>query len=87
MKVSTPMDTSEKLIPNNGQAVSQLEYSMVIGCLIYAMACTRPAIARSQQNLVGHLMNGLARDLVLKFAEGCAWNLLKRRLKSLLLNG
>ncbi|GKD15832.1 hypothetical protein Tco_1204990, partial [Tanacetum coccineum] len=24
---STPMDTSEKLMPNNGQAVSQLEYS------------------------------------------------------------
>ncbi|GJR27387.1 zinc finger, CCHC-type containing protein [Tanacetum coccineum] len=30
--VSTPMDTSEKLMPNNGQAVSQLEYSRVIGC-------------------------------------------------------
>ncbi|GJY72577.1 hypothetical protein Tco_0476280 [Tanacetum coccineum] len=26
-KVSTHMDTSEKLMPNNGQAVSQLEYS------------------------------------------------------------
>ncbi|GJY21389.1 zinc finger, CCHC-type containing protein [Tanacetum coccineum] len=35
--VSTPMDTSEKLRPNNGQAVSQLEYSMVIGCLIYPL--------------------------------------------------
>ncbi|GJR04729.1 retrovirus-related pol polyprotein from transposon TNT 1-94 [Tanacetum coccineum] len=43
--VSTPMDTSEKLRPNNGQAVSQLEYSMVIGCLMYAMTCTRPDIA------------------------------------------
>ncbi|GJV19238.1 zinc finger, CCHC-type containing protein [Tanacetum coccineum] len=43
--VSTPMDTSEKLMPNNGQAVSQLEYSRVIGCLIYAMTCTRPDIA------------------------------------------
>nr|GEZ30892.1 zinc finger, CCHC-type [Tanacetum cinerariifolium] len=32
--VSTLMDTSEKLMPNNGQAVSQLEYSRVIGCLI-----------------------------------------------------
>ncbi|GJZ82354.1 zinc finger, CCHC-type containing protein [Tanacetum coccineum] len=28
--VSNPMDTSEKLRPNNGQAVSQLEYSRVI---------------------------------------------------------
>ncbi|GJT97194.1 zinc finger, CCHC-type containing protein [Tanacetum coccineum] len=43
--VSTPTDTSEKLMPNNGQAVSQLEYSKVIGCMMYAMTCTRPAIA------------------------------------------
>ncbi|GKE98909.1 zinc finger, CCHC-type containing protein [Tanacetum coccineum] len=43
--VSTPMDTSKKLMPNNGQAVSQLEYSRVIGCLMYAMTCTRPDIA------------------------------------------
>ncbi|GKE22878.1 zinc finger, CCHC-type containing protein, partial [Tanacetum coccineum] len=43
--VSTPMDTIEKLMPNNGQAVSQLEYSRVIGCLMYAMTCTRPDIA------------------------------------------
>ncbi|GKB71903.1 zinc finger, CCHC-type containing protein [Tanacetum coccineum] len=28
--VCTPMDTSEKLMPNNGQAVSQLEYSRVL---------------------------------------------------------
>ncbi|GJW80124.1 zinc finger, CCHC-type containing protein [Tanacetum coccineum] len=40
--VSTPMDTSEKLMPNNGQVVSQLEYSGVIGCLMYAITCTRP---------------------------------------------
>ncbi|GKE81937.1 hypothetical protein Tco_1551937 [Tanacetum coccineum] len=32
-------------MPNNGQAVSQLEYSRVIGCLMYAMNCTRPDIA------------------------------------------
>nr|GEW06062.1 hypothetical protein [Tanacetum cinerariifolium] len=43
--VSTPIDTSEKLMPNNGQAVSQLEYSRVIGCLMYAMTCTRSGIA------------------------------------------
>ncbi|GJU79511.1 zinc finger, CCHC-type containing protein [Tanacetum coccineum] len=43
--VSTLMDTSEKLMPNNGQAVSQLEYSRVIGCLMYAMTCTRHDIA------------------------------------------
>ncbi|GKB62837.1 zinc finger, CCHC-type containing protein [Tanacetum coccineum] len=43
--VSTPMDTSEKLMPNNSQVVSQLEYSRVIGYLMYAMTCTRPDIA------------------------------------------
>nr|GEV22361.1 zinc finger, CCHC-type [Tanacetum cinerariifolium] len=43
--VSTPLDTCEKLMPNKGMAVSQLEYSRVIGCLIYAMTCTRPNIA------------------------------------------
>nr|GEU75542.1 hypothetical protein [Tanacetum cinerariifolium] len=43
--VSARMDTSEKLMPNNGQVVSQLEYSRVIGCLMYAMICTRPNIA------------------------------------------
>nr|GEV64910.1 zinc finger, CCHC-type [Tanacetum cinerariifolium] len=43
--VSTPMDTSKKLMPNNGQAVSQLKYSRVIGCLMYAMTCRRPDIA------------------------------------------
>nr|GEX90163.1 hypothetical protein [Tanacetum cinerariifolium] len=43
--MNTPMDTCEKLIPNNGQAVSQLEYSTVIDCLTYAMTCTRPDIA------------------------------------------
>ncbi|GKF51679.1 hypothetical protein Tco_0148146 [Tanacetum coccineum] len=30
---------------NNGQVVSQLEYSRVICCLMYAMTCTRPDIA------------------------------------------
>ncbi|GJS99281.1 zinc finger, CCHC-type containing protein [Tanacetum coccineum] len=40
-RVSTLMDTSEKLMPNNGQTVSQ----RVIGCLMYAMTCTRPDIA------------------------------------------
>ncbi|GKB07355.1 hypothetical protein Tco_0835639 [Tanacetum coccineum] len=43
--VSTPMDTSEKLMPNNGQTVSQLKYSRVVDCLMYAMTCTRPDIA------------------------------------------
>nr|GEV36121.1 zinc finger, CCHC-type [Tanacetum cinerariifolium] len=44
-RVSTPMDTCEKLMPNKGQAVSQLEYSRVIGCLMYAMNYTRHDIS------------------------------------------
>ncbi|GKC98673.1 zinc finger, CCHC-type containing protein, partial [Tanacetum coccineum] len=43
--MSTPMDTNEKRMPNNGQAVSQLEYSRVIGCLMYALTRTRHDIA------------------------------------------
>ncbi|GJR33131.1 zinc finger, CCHC-type containing protein [Tanacetum coccineum] len=44
-EMSTPMDISEKLMSNNGHAVSHLEYSRVISCLMYAMTCTRPDIA------------------------------------------
>ncbi|GKB99119.1 hypothetical protein Tco_0985256 [Tanacetum coccineum] len=43
--VSTPMDTSDKLMPNNGQVISQLKYCRVIGCLMYATNCTRSNIA------------------------------------------
>nr|GEU44490.1 zinc finger, CCHC-type [Tanacetum cinerariifolium] len=43
--VSTPIDTNEKLMPNNGQAVSQLEYYNVIGFMLYAMTYARPNIA------------------------------------------
>nr|GEU45881.1 zinc finger, CCHC-type [Tanacetum cinerariifolium] len=42
--VITPLDTCEKLMPNRGLVVSQPEYSRVIGCLMYAMTCTRPDI-------------------------------------------
>ncbi|GKF07762.1 zinc finger, CCHC-type containing protein [Tanacetum coccineum] len=55
--VSTPMDTSEKLMPNNDQAVSQLEYFRVIGCLMYAITCTRPDIAFAMGNLRRYTSN------------------------------
>ncbi|CAM8892736.1 unnamed protein product [Rhodiola kirilowii] len=42
---NTPMDPNVKLLPNACEAVSQLEYSQVIGCLMYAMTSTRPGIA------------------------------------------
>ncbi|GJS48339.1 zinc finger, CCHC-type containing protein [Tanacetum coccineum] len=43
--VSTPMDPVEKLKPNTGKPVDQLEYSRAISCLMYAMTSTRPDIA------------------------------------------
>ncbi|GJV24819.1 zinc finger, CCHC-type containing protein [Tanacetum coccineum] len=55
--VSTPMDTSKKLMPSNGQVVSQLEYSRVIGCLMYAMTCTRPDIAFAMGKLSRYTSN------------------------------
>ncbi|GJQ93504.1 hypothetical protein Tco_0004643 [Tanacetum coccineum] len=39
------MDPVEKLKPNTGKPVDQLEYSRAIGCLMYAMISTRPDIA------------------------------------------
>ncbi|GJZ86114.1 zinc finger, CCHC-type containing protein, partial [Tanacetum coccineum] len=43
--VSTLMDPVEKLKPNTGKPVDQLEYSRAIGCLMYAMTSTRLDIA------------------------------------------
>ena len=43
--MSTPFDSNLKLYPNTGRAVDQLEYSRVIGSLMYAMTYTRPNIA------------------------------------------
>ncbi|GJV78879.1 zinc finger, CCHC-type containing protein [Tanacetum coccineum] len=55
--VSTPMDTSETFMPNNGQVVSQLEYSRVIGCLMYAMTCTRAGTAFAIGKLSRYTIN------------------------------
>lgn len=43
--IATPYDPHVKLYPNTGRAVSQLDYSRVIGSLMYAMTSTRPDIA------------------------------------------
>ncbi|GKF90411.1 hypothetical protein Tco_0274112 [Tanacetum coccineum] len=45
------------LMPNNGQAVSELEYSMVIGCLMYTMLCTWPDIAFAMGKLSRYTSN------------------------------
>ncbi|GKF48533.1 hypothetical protein Tco_0141784, partial [Tanacetum coccineum] len=55
--VCTPMHTSEKLVPSNGQAVSQLKYSRVTGCLMYVMTCTRPDIAFAVGKLSMYISN------------------------------
>ncbi|CAM8998041.1 unnamed protein product [Rhodiola kirilowii] len=55
--VSTPMDPSVKLMPNTGEAVSQLVYSQVIGCLMYAMTSTRPDIAYAVGKLSRYTSN------------------------------
>ncbi|GKD73810.1 zinc finger, CCHC-type containing protein [Tanacetum coccineum] len=54
--VSTLMDPVEKLKPNTGKPVDQLEYSRVISCLMYAMTSTRPDIAY----VVGTMNYGLS---------------------------
>ncbi|GKD66672.1 zinc finger, CCHC-type containing protein, partial [Tanacetum coccineum] len=72
--VSTLMDTNEKLMPNNGQAVSQLEYSRLIGCLMYVITCTRPDIAFIMGKLSRYTSNPgtqhwQAIQLVLKYLK------------------
>ncbi|GJY14520.1 zinc finger, CCHC-type containing protein [Tanacetum coccineum] len=54
--MSTPMDLVEKLKPNTGKPVDQLEYSRAIGCLMYVMTSTRPDIAYA----VGTINYGLS---------------------------
>ncbi|GKF64341.1 hypothetical protein Tco_0187789 [Tanacetum coccineum] len=51
------MDTSEKLMPNNGHVVSQLKYSMMIGYLMYAMTCIRSDIAFAVDKLSSWISN------------------------------
>ena len=43
--VSTPLDPKINFVKNEGDPKSQMEYAKVIGCLMYAMTCTRPDIA------------------------------------------
>ncbi|GKD49709.1 hypothetical protein Tco_1278685 [Tanacetum coccineum] len=50
------MDPVEKLKPNTGKPVDQLEYSRAVGCLMYAMTSTRPDIAYA----VGTMNYGLS---------------------------
>jgi hypothetical protein len=44
-EVTTPYDSTVKLIENSGSVVAQLEYASAIGSLMYAMHDTRPDIS------------------------------------------
>ena len=53
----TPVDLSLYLTKNNGESVSQLKYSRVIGSLMYLMSCTRPSIAYLGSRLSRYTIN------------------------------
>ncbi|GKE47644.1 zinc finger, CCHC-type containing protein, partial [Tanacetum coccineum] len=55
--VNTPMDTSKNLMPKNGQVVSQLEYSRVIGCLMYVDAVVVRDFYKKFYNSLGRVPN------------------------------
>ena len=50
--VATPFDAGCKLEKNKGNAISQLEYSQVIGSLMYLMNSTRPDLAYAVSRLI-----------------------------------
>lgn len=73
--VSTPFDKNVNLQPHKGCPVAQLEYSKVIGCLMYAMTCTRPDIAYVVGRLSWYTSNPSkdhwhATNRVLKYLKG-----------------
>ncbi|OMO62209.1 Zinc finger, CCHC-type [Corchorus capsularis] len=47
----TPLDTSLHLAKNRGEGISQVEYSRIIGSLMYLMSCTRSDIAYTVSKL------------------------------------
>ena len=53
----TPVDINLHLSKNIGQRISQLEYSRIIGSLMYVMNCTRPDIAYSVSKLSRYMSN------------------------------
>ena len=53
----TPFDPIHKLTKNEEDSVSQLEYTQVIGCLMYIMNCTRPDLAYSISRLSRYSSN------------------------------
>ena len=57
VKTKTLIDTNQHLSKNKGESVSQVEYTRVIGSLMYLMSCTRPDIAYSISKLSRYTSN------------------------------
>ena len=53
----TPIDVNLHLTKNKGQGISQLEYSRIIGSLMYIMNCTRSDIAYAVSKLSRYTSN------------------------------
>ena len=53
----TPIDVNLHMSKNRGESVSQLEYSWVIGSLMYLMSCTRPDIPYAVSKLSRYTSN------------------------------
>jgi hypothetical protein len=53
----TPIDTTHHLSKNRGEGVAQLEYSRIIGSLMYLMTCTRPDLAYAVSRLSRYTSN------------------------------
>ena len=58
----TEVDVTLHLSKNKGETVSQVEYSRVIGSLMYLMSCTRLDIAYSISKLSSYTSNPRAND-------------------------
>lgn len=56
-EATNPFSPSVHLHKNTGESVMQLEYSRVIGCLMYIMNCTRPDIAYAVNRLSRYTSN------------------------------
>ena len=55
--VRTPIDVNLHLTKNKGQGISQLEYSRIIGSLMYIINCNRPNIAYAVSKLSRYISN------------------------------
>jgi hypothetical protein len=53
----SPIDTTHHLVKNRGKGVAQVEYSRIIGSLMYLMTCTRPDLAYAVSKLSRYTSN------------------------------